>query len=248
MSRNAAIILAPSFLLVISASAHKHYDELTEEQKNAPVDTILWLHIFLQPQYGVFSSQREWSWDSPRAGGMSHYRCVRLPSYTPPLAHVGYQSAGFALIAAGHAIGHSHGVRAFLAGAHGKLANILFVPIALQLALGIYLKLHIHEETIRSWAVMAHGVVGKAYPIFGWVQMLFDAIAFRGYCRGRNLGQCLAHYIMVRLRACPMIPRQYLQKAIDVQNRPFMPLQASTPSQTSPAPSQTSYMITSLLW
>lgn len=78
------------------------------------------------------------------------------------------------------------------------MANILLVPIFLQLALGIYLKLHIHEETIRPWAVRAHGVVGKAYPIFGWVQMLFGAIAFRGYCRGGNLGQCLAHYIMVR--------------------------------------------------
>jgi hypothetical protein len=37
------------------------------------------------------------------------------------------------------------------------------------------------------------------YPIFGWVQMLFGAIAFNGYCRGGHLGQCLAHYIMVRM-------------------------------------------------
>ena len=65
-----------------------------------------------------------------------------------------------------------------------------------QLSLGIYLKLHIHERTLRPWAVRAHGVLGKAYPIIGWVQMLFGAIAFRGYCRGGNLGQCLAHYIM----------------------------------------------------
>ncbi len=112
-------------------------------------------------------------------------------------AHISLQSAGFALTAAGYILGHSHGGRAFQAGAHGKFANILFVPMALQLALGIYLKLHIHEETIRPYAVKAHGIVGKAYPIFGWVQMLFGAIAFRGYCRGGNLGQCLAHYIMV---------------------------------------------------
>ena len=79
------------------------------------------------------------------------------------------------------------------------MASILFVPIALQLFLGIYLKLHIHERTIRPWAVRLHDVVGKAYPILGWVQMLFGAIAFRGYCRDGNLGQCLAHYIMVRL-------------------------------------------------
>ena len=157
-----------------------------------------------------------------------------------PRAHVAYQSAGFALTAAGYVLGHSHGGRAFLAGAHGKLANILFAPIALQLALGIYLKLHIHEETIRPWAVRAHGVVGKAYPILGWVQMLFGAIAFRGYCRGGNLGQCLAHYIMVRLRARPIIPRQYMQKATDVQNWLYMPLQASNSSHTS-------YMITSPL-
>ena len=78
------------------------------------------------------------------------------------------------------------------------MANILFVPIALQLFLGVYLKLHIHEQSIRPWAVRLHGVVGKAYPILGWVQMLFGAITFGGYCRGDNLGQCLAHYIMVR--------------------------------------------------
>ena len=77
-------------------------------------------------------------------------------------------------------------------------ANILLMPIAAQLALGVYLKLHIHERTLRPWAVRAHGVVGKSYPVLGWVQMLFGAIAFRGYCRDGALGQCLAHYIMVR--------------------------------------------------
>lgn len=84
------------------------------------------------------------------------------------------------------------------------MANILLVPIILQLVLGIYLKLHIHEETIRPWAARLHGVVGKAYPIFGWTQMLFGAISFRGYCRGDNLGQCLAHYIMVCFRSQQM--------------------------------------------
>ncbi|THH22127.1 hypothetical protein EUX98_g8244 [Antrodiella citrinella] len=76
------------------------------------------------------------------------------------------------------------------------MANVIFIPIFLQLALGIYLKLHVHEKSVRPYAVIAHGVVGKAYPVIGWVQMLFGAIAFRGYCRGGHLGQCLAHYIM----------------------------------------------------
>jgi hypothetical protein len=58
--------------------------------------------------------------------------------------------------------------------------------------------MHIHEQTLRPWAVRAHGIVGKSYPILAWTQMLFGAITFRGYCRDGHLGQCLAHYIMVR--------------------------------------------------
>jgi hypothetical protein len=40
----------PVFLLslVLSAVAHKHHEQLTDEQANAPVDAILWIHMFLQ--------------------------------------------------------------------------------------------------------------------------------------------------------------------------------------------------------
>lgn len=165
--------------LASKAFAHAHHDHLSEEAKNRPVDAILWIHIFLQMAvWGVL-------FPTGMVLGLSKSRW-----------HVPLQSVGIALTLGGYILGHSHGGRAFLAGAHGTFANILFVPIFLQLALGIYLKLHIHEETIRPWAVRLHSIVGKAYPIIGWVQMLFGAIAFRGYCRGGNLGQCLAHYIM----------------------------------------------------
>ena len=107
------------------------------------------------------------------------------------------QSAGYALTVAGYFLGHSHKGRAFLASVHGSFANLLYLPIAAPLALGIYLKLHINEDTIRPWAVKAHGILGKSYPILGWTQMLFGSAAFFGYCRGGHLGQCLAHYIMV---------------------------------------------------
>ncbi|TDL22247.1 hypothetical protein BD410DRAFT_788981 [Rickenella mellea] len=110
--------------------------------------------------------------------------------------HVPLQSAGFALTVAGYILGHSHGGRQFLPSVHGTFASILFIPILSQLVLGIYLKLHVHEMTIRPYAVRVHGVLGKSYPVLGWTQMLFGAITFRGYCRGGNLGQCLAHYIM----------------------------------------------------
>ncbi|KAF9801266.1 hypothetical protein IEO21_10165 [Rhodonia placenta] len=165
--------------LIIPVSAHEHHNELSEEQANAPIDTILWLHIFLQTAvWGVL-------FPTGMVLGLSRSRW-----------HVPLQSVGFALTAAGYVLGHSHKGRAFLAGIHGTMANVMFIPIALQLTLGIYLKLHIHEQSLRPWAVRLHGVVGKAYPILGWTQMLFGAITVRGYCRGDNLGQCLAHYIM----------------------------------------------------
>ena len=33
---------------VVQVLGHAHHDELTEEEQSAPIDTILWLHIFLQ--------------------------------------------------------------------------------------------------------------------------------------------------------------------------------------------------------
>lgn len=85
-------------------------------------------------------------------------------------------------------MGHLHKGRMFLPSVHGSFASILLGIIATQLVLGIYLKLHIHEKTIRPFAVIAHGVLGRMYPIFGWMQMLFGALTFRGYCRGGALG------------------------------------------------------------
>ena len=34
--------------IMLPVLAHKHHDELTEEEKNAPVDAILWIHMALQ--------------------------------------------------------------------------------------------------------------------------------------------------------------------------------------------------------
>ena len=43
-------MLSISVLLsfALAVAAHEHHDELSEEAANAPVDTILWIHIFLQ--------------------------------------------------------------------------------------------------------------------------------------------------------------------------------------------------------
>lgn len=105
------------------------------------------------------------------------------------------QSTGFALTIGGYFLGHAHKGRQFLPSVHGSFGSLLFIPIISQLFLGIYLKLHIHERTIRPYCVTAHGVLGKLYPILGWIQMLFGAITFRGYCRGGHLGETYASSI-----------------------------------------------------
>lgn len=116
---------------------------------------------------------------------MCHFRCAQHIHDTP-LAdqRVGVQTTGIALAFAGIFLGHAHGGRQFPTSAHEKLGNIIVIPLLAQLVLGIYLKLHIHERTLRPYVVVVHGIIGKSYPIWGWVQMLFGAIIFLGYCQG----------------------------------------------------------------
>jgi hypothetical protein len=127
-------------------------------------------------------------------------RCVRYTSTLMPHPYsLHRQSVGILLTFGGIVLGHTHGGREFPPSAHEKLGSIIVIPLLIQLVLGIYLKLHIHERSIRPYAVVLHGIVGKSYPIWGWVQMLFGGFLLVGdYCRGGRLGQCLAHYIMVR--------------------------------------------------
>ena len=98
------------------------------------------------------------------------------------------QSTGFALTIGGYLLGHAHKGRQFLPSVHGTFGSLLFIPIIAQLSIGIYLKLHIHERSIRPYFVIAHGILGRLYPVLGWTQMLLGAITFRGYCRGEHLG------------------------------------------------------------
>lgn len=68
-----------------------------------------------------------------------------------------------------------------------------------QIALGIYLKLHLSRGihgTIRRFIVPVHGIIGKLIPLASWVQMLFGGITALGFCHDDHMGQCLAHFIM----------------------------------------------------
>ena len=103
----------------------------------------------------------------------------------------------------GYILGHVHKGRPFLSSVHGTFASILFIPIVSQLVLGIYLKLHIHEKSLRPYAVIIHGIIGKIYPILGWTQMLFGVLTFRGYCREDNLGKFFSP--MLHLKLCLLL-------------------------------------------
>lgn len=159
--------------------AHKHEGNLTEEQLHAPIDSILWMHMALQAVvWGII-------FPIGMVFGLSRSRW-----------HVPTQSIGFALTFGGIFLGHAHGGRQFRHSTHGSIGSWIVVPILAQLVLGIYLKLHIHEETLRPYAVRAHGILGRLWPILGWVQSLFGVIVLRDLCGPNGAGQCAAHYIM----------------------------------------------------
>ncbi|KAF8141426.1 hypothetical protein EV363DRAFT_1578682 [Boletus edulis] len=162
----------------IPAYAHTHHD-VSEEQLHAPLDAILFLHIGLQALvWGVL-------FPIGMVFGLSRSRW-----------HVPLQSLAFALTFGGIILGHAHGGRQFPHSFHGSFGSWILLPIFTQLSLGIYLKLHIHERTLRPYAVRAHGILGRIWPILGWVQGLFGVIVLMGLCGEEGAGQCAAHYIM----------------------------------------------------
>lgn len=48
MSRHTHRLLLPFLFTLYTVRAHEHHDELSEEAATAAVDSILWIHIFLQ--------------------------------------------------------------------------------------------------------------------------------------------------------------------------------------------------------
>ncbi|OAX33224.1 hypothetical protein K503DRAFT_749005 [Rhizopogon vinicolor AM-OR11-026] len=179
LSRSPLVLLPLTLTWIAPVLAHKHHGELTEEQLHAPVDSILWIHIALQAiVWGVV------------------FPIGMVLGLTRSRWHVPVQSLGFTLTFGGIFLGHTHGGRQFPSSIHSHLGSWILVPMLAQLCLGVYLKLHVHERTLRPYAVRAHGILGRIWPILGWVQGLFGVITLRGLCGEVGAGQCAAHYIM----------------------------------------------------
>ncbi|KAI1764631.1 hypothetical protein GGR53DRAFT_306186 [Hypoxylon sp. FL1150] len=180
----------PLSLLVLSAipmaSGHDHSSTHIEEGETIsadPIDTILWIHIFIQM----------FAWGVVFPLGM-------VLGIVKSRWHVPVQVAGTALSIVGYALGHMHGGREFKhSNVHSKFASPLSLMLFAQILMGIYLKLHLEKGIngkIRRFVKMGHGILGKALPVLAWTQMLFGGITALGFCQGEHVGQCLAHFIM----------------------------------------------------
>ncbi|KAL8805891.1 MAG: hypothetical protein Q9182_001672 [Xanthomendoza sp. 2 TL-2023] len=173
------------FLVIHRAIAHEHHDDKIPEGEAVspdPIDTTLWIHILIQIiAFGLV-------FPTGMVLGIVRSRW-----------HVPLQTFGALLAIAGYFLGHAHGGRQFAPNIHASFATLLMLLLIVQIVFGVYLKLHLERgfhARIRWYAILCHGVIGKAMPVVSWVQMLFGGITALGFCREDHLGQCLAHFIM----------------------------------------------------
>ncbi|CDH60669.1 integral membrane protein [Lichtheimia corymbifera JMRC:FSU:9682] len=114
--------------------------------------------------------------------------------------HVPVQILATALFVVGYFLAHAHAGRNYEPHiAHRWFASILIWLLVGQLAIGVYLKLHLERGIhgrIRPFVVPFHKVLGALVPVIGYVQILLGVIASLGFCYGDHTGQCLAHFIM----------------------------------------------------
>lgn len=126
--------------------------------------------------------------------------------------HVPCQIIATIIAVVGYFLALTHGGRQFAhPNIHVTFGNSLMLMLAVQVGLGAGLKLHLEQRSGwlgkifggkvgtsgRRGVVLVHSLIGKAMPVFAWVQMLFGGIIAMGYCQFNDtLGQCVAHGIM----------------------------------------------------
>ncbi|KAK4702745.1 hypothetical protein P7C70_g3476, partial [Phenoliferia sp. Uapishka_3] len=172
-------------VLASLAAAHEHeMEDVGPYEQNfmneEDIDSILQWHIGLQAL----------AWGILFPIGM-------VLGITKSRLHVPWQSITCVLTWTASWLAHHHRGRAFHSTAHSYFAAYVKWYLILQVACGVFLKLHVMEGSrVRRGVVTAHGVIGKSFPVFGWVQMIFGGIAALGFCFGEHFGQCLAHFLM----------------------------------------------------
>lgn len=167
------------------ADAHEHHMDKIEEGhviSKDPIDSILWIHILIQCV----------AWGVLFPTGM-------VLGIIRSKWHVPVQVTGSLLAIIGYFLGHKHKGRQFSENIHARFVPVIMILLIAQIAMGIYLKLHLERGVhgkIRKVVVKSHGIVGKAMPVVTWVQFVFGGITMLGFCRDDHAGQCAAHFIM----------------------------------------------------
>ncbi|BFZ53953.1 hypothetical protein PYCC9005_000984 [Savitreella phatthalungensis] len=175
--------------LVVLSGAHEHVVSDVPENaviSNAPIDKTLWLHItVMMVAFGVL------------------YPLGMVFGMTRSRWHVPTQIVASGLAVFGVLLGHTPRTgRQFQENIHAKFAPWLIIFLIAQVALGVYLKLHLQRglmKHVHRALVPLHGLMGKLFPVLSYIQMGFGGITALGFCRnatGDHLGQCLAHGIM----------------------------------------------------
>lgn len=177
------VLLALALALVVVVDAHGDHSHVpSETEQKAPVDVWLWLHIAIEATAWVVL------FPLAMVLGLVRHRL-----------HVPLGAGAVLLSMSGYVLGQHHGGRQFPHTVHGTMASLLFWVLLAQLLCGVYLKLHLAwsmEARVRPVVLSVHGVLGRAFPVLGWTQLVFGVATLQGWCRGGHLGQCLAHYIM----------------------------------------------------
>ncbi|KAK6534834.1 hypothetical protein TWF281_006134 [Arthrobotrys megalospora] len=169
------------------SQAHDHKgDERIQEGdyiSREPIDAILWLHILsMTLSFGIL------------------FPLGMVLGLVRNRFHVPVQISAACIGIMGWFLGHGHDGRQFEDGnIHSVYAPFLGLGVLWQVAMGVYLKLHLERGwhgRVRRVVVRVHGVVGVVMPVASWVQMVFGGITVLGFCHKDHLGQCLAHFIM----------------------------------------------------
>lgn len=176
-------------LLVTLAAAHEHViGDIPDNAviSDAPIDRKLWLHIIvMMTAFGVL------------------YPLGMVFGLTRSRWHVPTQVFATGLAAVGVLLGHTKRTgRQFRTNIHSRFAPWFVIFIIAQVALGVYLRMHLQRgmmKHVHRLLVPIHGWMGTIFPILSWIQMGFGGLVALGFCRnstGDHLGQCLAHGIM----------------------------------------------------
>lgn len=181
--RGGAAVLAALLIASVAepVGAHGGHHHSSEVQEQVPVDTALWVHIGVQA----------FTW-------LAVFPLVMVLGLVRHRLHVPLGTVALLITALGYLLGFAHKGRQFPHSAHSPMGTILIFYLGAQFVLGVYLKLHrqIFGKHVHIALLFLHGILGRLFPVLGWTQCLLGIVAFRGWCRGGRLGQCLAHYIM----------------------------------------------------